>query len=61
MRITTEITVTVERADGTTTTITERREARGGGNPRYEADECAKAIQAAVDTVNQRLKREPAQ
>ncbi|MCX4750981.1 hypothetical protein OG455_41605 [Kitasatospora sp. NBC_01287] len=55
MKITVTITVEVERADGTYTKTTERRETTTGDNPRFEVDECAKAIDATATVINRRI------
>lgn len=55
MQITTTITVEVERTDGTYTKTVERREHHCGDNPRYEAGECAKAIEASTEAINRRI------
>jgi hypothetical protein len=56
VKITTTITVEVERADGTYTKTTERRDHTCGDNPRLEAAECAQAINAATAYINRRIK-----
>lgn len=55
MKITTTITVEVERTDGTYTKTVERRDHDCGDNPRYEAGECDKALAEAIDAINRRI------
>jgi hypothetical protein len=55
VKITTTITVEVERADHSYTKTVERREHVGADNPRFEADESAKAIEATAAIINRRL------
>lgn len=49
MKITTEITVTVERADGTMTSVTNRTNKSAGDNPRFERDEVTAAVADGYD------------
>jgi hypothetical protein len=56
VKITTTITVDIQRADGNATTITERCESHAGDNPRFEAAECAQAVDAAVVVIGRRIK-----
>ena len=56
MKITTTITVEVERADGSYTKTTEQREHICGDNPRFEPAECATAIDAVTAIINRHIK-----
>ncbi|MEZ0090024.1 hypothetical protein [Streptacidiphilus sp. EB129] len=56
MKITATIIVEVERTDGSHTRIFERRDHKCGDNPRLEAAECAKAIDATTAIINRRIK-----
>lgn len=51
MNITVEITVTVERADGSHTRITQERTRHAGDNPRMERDEIGASIVPVVDAA----------
>lgn len=51
MNITVEITVTVDRADGTHTSITQERTRHAGDNPRMEREEVGASIVSVVDAV----------
>lgn len=55
MKITTTITVEIERADGTYTKTTERHETNCGDNPRFEAAECVHAIDATSVIIKDRI------
>jgi hypothetical protein len=56
VKITATIVVEVERTDGSYTKTVERRDHKCGDNPRYEAAECAQAIDAATAIINRRTK-----
>lgn len=55
MKITTTVTVEIERADGSYTKTVERQQATAGDNPRFEAAESAKAVEAAAAAINRRI------
>ena len=55
MKITTTITVEIERTDGTYTKTTERHETTCGDNPRFEGAECAAAVDATTAIIKDRI------
>lgn len=55
MKITAQVTLTVERHDGTTTSVTEQVSAHTGDNPRYEPVEVARIGARALDVANTRF------
>lgn len=55
MKITVTITVEVERPGGSYTKTIERYEHSAGGNPRFEAEECGKALEATTEAITRRI------
>lgn len=55
MNITVRISVDIERADGTSTEITETAETHDGDNPAFELQAVRDAIGAVVGIVNRRV------
>lgn len=55
MKITTTITVEVERYGGSYTKTVERYEYEAGGNPRFEAEECLRGIEVTVEAISRRI------
>lgn len=58
MKIITSIAVTIERTDGSATTVSETTVTKTGDNPRFERAEAAKAITRTRDTLTDRLSQE---
>jgi hypothetical protein len=55
MNITVNISVSIERADGTVTHVRQERTDSVGDNPRFEAAEVEKSITTVVDAVTEML------
>ena len=54
MKITTKITVTIERPDGSASEISQTRRSDAGDNPGFERVEVLKAVDASVQTFTDR-------
>jgi hypothetical protein len=58
VKIIATIAVTIERTDGSATTISETTTTKTGDNPRFERAEASKAITRTWDTLANRISQE---